>query len=130
MTHTDLMVLLLLFLLQIKHMFADFFLQTQRMLVDRSEYVHFGRVQHVVVHAVGSAIAFAFLLTNPTFIAVIVVIEAIIHYHIDWAKGRYSNLTKQTPQDSGYWRAIGVDQAMHQLTYIAMATAWVLNIQA
>lgn len=125
MTDIVLMVLILLFFLQIKHMFADFFLQTQRMLSDRSEYVHFGRIQHVMIHAAGSAIVFALLLTNPMFILVAVLMEAVIHYHIDWAKGRYSNATNQTAEDAGYWRAMGVDQALHQITYIVMAVAWV-----
>lgn len=129
MTNTALLVLLLLFLLQVKHMFADYFMQTQRMLVDRSEYLHFGRLQHVTIHAIGSAIAFAVLLPHPMFIFVIVVIEAIVHYHIDWAKGRYSSSANLTPEDAGYWRAIGADQAMHQITYIAMAAAWVLSVQ-
>ena len=125
MSHTVFLVLSLLFLFQIKHMFADYFLQSQRMLSDRAEYVHVGRVQHVIIHAIGSAIAFALLLTNPVFILVTVVIEAVVHYHIDWAKGWYSSAAKQTPKDAGYWRAMGVDQALHQITYIAMAAAWV-----
>ena len=125
MTDVVLIVLFLLFILQIKHMFADYFLQTQRMLSDRSEYVHFGRIQHVMIHAAGSAIAFAILLTNPVFILITVVLEAIAHYHIDWAKGRYSSANNQTPEDAGYWRAMGGDQALHQVTYIVMALAWV-----
>lgn len=111
-------------------MFADFFLQTPRMLVDRAEYIHFGRIQHVVIHAIGSAIALAVVLTNPTFIFVIVVAEAIVHYHIDWGKGLYSNKTEQTPADAGYWHAIGADQALHQLTYIAMVAVWILALPA
>lgn len=125
MTDIVLFVLFLLFLLQIKHMFADFFLQTQRMLSDRSEYFHLGRIQHVLIHAGGSAIAFAILLTNPMFILIATVIEAIAHYHIDWAKGRYSSDAKHTPEDAGYWRAVGLDQALHQITYIVMVLAWV-----
>ena len=125
MTNTWFLVLSLLFLLQIKHMFADYFLQTQRMLSDRAEYVHFGRVQHVIIHAIGSAIIFALLLTDPVFILITVVIEAVVHYHIDWAKGCYSSAAKLTPQDAGFWRAIGADQALHQITYIAMAAAWI-----
>ncbi|MEP2031096.1 MAG: DUF3307 domain-containing protein [Paracoccaceae bacterium] len=125
MTHTVLLVLFLLFLFQIKHMFADFFLQTQRMLTDRAEYIHFGRFQHVVIHALGSAIVFLAIMTGPGFILVTVIIEAVVHYHIDWAKGWYSSAANQTPMDAGYWRAMGVDQALHQITYVAMALAWV-----
>jgi hypothetical protein len=46
-------------LLQIKHMFADFYLQTPNMLRDRGVYVHSGRAQHCAIHSVGSVIAMA-----------------------------------------------------------------------
>ena len=105
-------------------MFADYFLQTQRMLSDRAEYVHVGRVQHVIIHAIGSAIAFALLLTNPVFILVTVVIEAVVHYHIDWAKDNLNQKWDLTPDQSGYWSLTGLDQLLHQLTYIAMVWAW------
>lgn len=56
----------------------------------------------------------------------VIVAEWLAHYHIDWAKGRWSDRTCHTPADGGYWRAMGVDQALHQLTYLAMAWAWVV----
>lgn len=105
-------------------MFADFFFQTPRMLTDRERYIHFGRMQHVALHAIGSAIVFAVVLASPVFILATVVLEAIVHYHIDWAKGRYSWATGFTPKDAAYWRAVGVDQALHQLTYVAMVALW------
>lgn len=130
MTDTVLLVLVLLFLFQIKHMFADYFLQTERMLAGRDQYFHLGRVQHATVHALGSAICFALVLTTPLFILSVVVLEAIVHFHIDWGKARYSNAAGYTPSDAGFWRAAGVDQALHQLTYVAMLAAWVYYAQA
>lgn len=127
MTDTVLLVIVLLFLFQIKHMFADYFLQTERMLAGRDQYFHLGRVQHAAIHALGSAICFAIVLTNPMFILIVVVLEAIAHFHIDWGKARYSNSVGYTPSDAGFWRAAGVDQALHQLTYVAMLAAWVYN---
>ena len=50
-------VIVLLFLLQTKHLFADFYLQTPRMLRDRGRYLHLGRLQHAGLHAVGSLVA-------------------------------------------------------------------------
>lgn len=126
MTATTTSLLVLLFLFQIKHMFADFFLQTPRMLSDRGRYVHAGRAQHAAVHALGSAVALLLMGASVALVLPVIVAEWVAHYHIDWAKGRWSDRTSHTPADGGYWRAMGVDQALHQMTYLAMAWAWVV----
>lgn len=124
MTYIVMLVLVLLCLLHIKHMFADYFFQTPKMLSGRDQYLHWGRAQHAAIHAAGSAIALAILSTSAIFTLIIVVIEGIVHFHIDWGKGWYSNKVQHTSADPGYWRAFGVDQTLHQLTYVAMAAAW------
>lgn len=116
--------LILLILLQVKHLFADFYLQTPRMLAGRGEYLHLGRAQHVGVHAVGSIIVLMVMGTAMPALAIIVIAECIAHYHIDYGKGRHSEITGYTPADPGYWRAMGLDQALHQLTYVVMIWAW------
>lgn len=118
-------VLILLCLLQIKHMFADYFLQTPRMLSGRGEYFHLGRAEHAAVHAFGSVIAFFIVGASPAFIAVMAVLEWIVHFNIDWGKARYSEMKGYGPNEAGYWRASGFDQALHHLTYLAMVWIWV-----
>ncbi|WP_299153373.1 DUF3307 domain-containing protein [uncultured Tateyamaria sp.] len=118
-----LFALALLFLLQTKHLFADFYLQTPRMLRDRSRYVHVGRVQHAGLHAVGSLIAMVLLGVPVALALVVALIEWAVHFHIDWAKGRWSDHTGHGPAQAGYWRAFGVDQALHQWTYLVMVWA-------
>ena len=117
-------VLILLSLLQIKHMFADYFLQTPRMLSGRGEYFHLGRAEHAAVHAFGSVIAFFIVGASPAFIAVMAVLEWIVHFNIDWGKARWSERKGYGPDEAGFWRAAGLDQALHQFTYLAMAWAW------
>jgi len=117
-------ILLLFCLLQIKHMFADYFLQTPRMLSGRATYFHLGRAQHAGIHAAGSAIAFALVGTPAPFIVAICLAEWLVHFHIDWGKARHSESKQLGPKDAGYWRAAGFDQALHQLTYIGMVWAW------
>ena len=116
--------LILMTLLQVKHMFADFFMQTPRMLAGRDAYAHLGRAQHAAIHAAGSVIAYL-VVGSPLMVLIwIVLAEWVAHYHIDWAKGRYSDSVGHTPADPGYWRAFGFDQLLHQLTYVAMVWAW------
>ncbi|WP_299280936.1 DUF3307 domain-containing protein [uncultured Tateyamaria sp.] len=118
-----LFALALLFLLQTKHLFADFYLQTPRMLRDRSRYVHVGRLQHAGLHAVGSLIAMVLLGVPVALALTVALIEWVVHFHIDWAKGRWSDHTGHGPAQAGYWRAFGVDQALHQWTYLVMVWA-------
>ncbi|WP_229863854.1 DUF3307 domain-containing protein [Seohaeicola zhoushanensis] len=118
-------VLILICLLQIKHMFADYFLQTPRMLEGRSNYWHLGRAEHAGVHVLGSIIALLLVGAPMLFILVLVVIEWVVHFNIDWAKARYSEKKGFGPYEAGYWRANGFDQALHQLTYVAMAWAFI-----
>lgn len=117
-------VLLLIFLLQIKHMFADYFLQTPKMLSGRGEYWHVGRAQHAGIHAVGSAVVFAVMGTNPLFILLICTAEWVVHFNIDFWKASYSDRNSLAPDQAAFWRAAGFDQALHQATYLAMAWAW------
>ncbi|WP_424977937.1 DUF3307 domain-containing protein [Leisingera sp. S232] len=118
-------VLLLLCALQVKHLFADFFLQTPKMLSGRCAYAHLGRAQHAGVHVIGSAVVFLLFAAPLAFILVLAVLEWVVHFHIDFGKARFSERKKLTPQQAMFWQAMGSDQALHQLTYIAMAWGWV-----
>ena len=120
-------VLVLLVLFQIKHMFADYFLQTPKMLAGRGDYLHMGRAQHALVHVAGSALCLLVVGTPGLLLAGILVAEWVAHFHIDWGKARWSDSQGHTPADAGFWRAAGFDQALHQLTYIGMVWAWVVG---
>jgi hypothetical protein len=118
-------VLVLLTLLQVKHLFADYFLQTTRMLSNRDIYVHSGRAQHAGLHALFSVVCLALIGAPIVFLVILSLIEGVVHYHIDWVKGHFSEKSGDTPADPGYWRAFGVDQFLPQVTYVAMIWAWV-----
>lgn len=117
-------VLILICLLQVKHMFADYFLQTPKMLCGRSAYFHMGRAQHAGIHALGSAIALLIVGSHVWVLFALIAVEWVLHFHIDWGKARYSAVKGHGPNEAGYWRANGFDQALHQLTYVGMAWAW------
>lgn len=119
-------LLILLCLLQIKHMFGDFFMQTRIMLNGRGQYLHFGRFLHAGVHAALSFLVFVIVGAPLPFTLALVLAELVVHFHIDWWKGRLTSEQKLTPADAAYWRATGMDQALHQLTYIAMIWLWLI----
>lgn len=119
---TELLVLMVL--LQVKHMFADYFLQPAFMRSGRDTYLHYGRLAHAAVHALGTAFALGFVSTPLTVLAVLAGGDLILHFHIDWLKARLTDGKGLTPADAGFWRAAGVDQAAHQLTYVAILAVW------
>ncbi|MBT5000070.1 MAG: DUF3307 domain-containing protein [Tateyamaria sp.] len=110
----------LLFLLQTKHLFADFFLQTPRMLRDRGKYLHLGRLQHAGLHAAGSMIVMMLIGVPIGLGLTVAAVEMFVHFHIDWGKGRWSDYTGYGPNEAGFWRSFGFDQALHQWTYLVM----------
>ena len=120
------LMLVLLFLFQIKHMFADFYLQTPRMLRARGVYLHWGRLQHAGVHGVGSLLAMVGVGVPIGLALLMSVIDWIVHFHIDWAKGRWSDHKGFGPDQAGYWRGFGVDQLAHQATYLVMV--WIVIV--
>lgn len=107
-------------------MFADYFLQTKWMLEGRGKYLHPGTFAHAGIHALGSFLAFIVVGTSLAFVIPIVLLEWSVHFHIDWWKGRYTTGLNLTPADAGYWRVSGVDQALHQLTYVGMLWLWLM----
>ena len=47
--------------------------------------------------------------------------DAVIHYHIDWAKMNTSQRFNLKPDNSDwFWILLGFDQLLHHLTYFAI----------
>mgnify|MGYP000227006797 CR=1 FL=1 len=123
-------VLILLALFQVKHTFADYFMQTQRMLSNRSVYAHVGRVQHAGIHAILTLLV-VLIVGLPLSVALtLFAIDGVVHFHIDWLKGTYSESSGEGPDQRNYWRAFGVDQLAHQLTYVGMVWFWLAVLAA
>lgn len=119
-------LLVLLLLLQIKHMFADYYLQTKKMMAGRGEYFHLGRAQHAGVHVIGSLIVLVIMGTPVWALAVLLIGEWILHFHIDYWKGSYSCRKELAPDQAAFWRAFGFDQFLHQISYLGMAWLWTM----
>jgi hypothetical protein len=114
-----------LIVLQIKHFVCDFPLQTRYMLFNKGTYLHPGGIAHSALHAL--ATMSAFLVVTPTLgLGLAIVIgEFLFHYHVDWLKDQYVRRGELTAAKSQFWWALGADQLVHHLTYIAIALALV-----
>jgi len=105
-------------LLETKHLFADFFLQSKRQLKYKGIYAHPVGMLHSAIHAVGSCVVFLIFPATIVVAALLVVGEFLLHYHIDWSKERLGSRFKLNITQNQYWRLFGIDQWLHHLTYL------------
>lgn len=116
------LIVILFTLLVVKHFIADFILQTDKMVQEKGTYGAPGGLHHSLWHGLLTAFIFFPVIGSVMLVLKIGFIDAVCHYHIDWAK---MNITrKYTPANQEFWFWLGVDQMLHYLTYIGLI-AWV-----
>jgi len=120
-------LLSLLFLIQIKHCYADFVLQTYMQTVKKGVWMDPVGISHTLDHMWSSLVAmliFSFFIPVSAFaILFVVFIEGVTHYLIDFSKVKYGSKDNTKPI---FWTQFGLDQLAHQVTYIWMI--WFLLI--
>lgn len=124
---SSVLTLFLLAGLQIKHVLADFYLQTSWMVQTKGIYGHLGGLAHTGVHVLlsGSVLVWAGLAW--WLLLAVLIVEFVVHYHTDWTKDRLVRREGVGPSDSKFWNLTGIDQFVHQLTYLAMVGVVVLG---
>ena len=113
-------MLVLFTLLLIKHFIWDFYYQPPYMWKNKGTLGHPGGIMHSGFHAAGSLIILIFW-TEPGIALTLVTLEFITHYMTDFTK---MNINKAMGwacnTHEQFWILVGVDQLVHQLTYISM----------
>jgi hypothetical protein len=111
--------LILIALLFTKHFVIDFPLQKPYQWQNKGTYGHPGGILHSGLHGIGTY--FCFVWFAPVAAIYLALIDAVIHYHIDWAKmnlnarmGWGANTHEQ------FWWLLGLDQFLHALTYVGL----------
>ena len=119
--------LFLLLLLQIKHWYADFVIQTYMQTVKKGVWLNPIGISHSLDHvwcSMVALLAFSFFHVIPaSVIIVITLLEGIIHYIIDYVKVKYGCKDNTKPL---FWNQFGLDQLAHQLCYLAMVAYLVI----
>ena len=113
-----------LVLLQSKHFLADYVLQTPFMFQNKGRYGHPGGVLHAGFHAGLTAVVLLLAGVAGNVLIWVVLAEFLVHYHVDWAKEKYHKNNNLSPELPRYWNLHGLDQWLHQLTYVTIV--WVL----
>lgn len=115
-----------LVLFQVKHYLADFHWQTPWMLSNKGLYGHPGGLAHAGLHGLLTLPVLVVIApVMPVLFALLILAEIAVHYHLDWIKARRMTQRGIHENNPVFWRLLGLDQAAHQLTYIAIIGALV-----
>lgn len=106
----------------LKQLFADFIFQTAWMAKGKE-----GRTgwilplgAHVAIHALATLMIC--LLLSPG-LAWLALVDFIVHAVIDRGKSLVQGKFRFTPDQSGYWWMLGMDQTLHHATHLLFAVA-------
>lgn len=120
-------LLVLLLLLQVKHWYADFKIQTYMQTVKKGVWLDPVGISHTLDHAKATATVLAvfwFIFPYSIWAGVLVVLlEAPYHYLIDFTKVKWGCKDSTKPL---FWNQFGLDQLAHQASYLFIA--WYLVI--
>ena len=108
-----------------KHAVADFFLQTETIYRQKGIYGAPGGLLHALIHILLTAPVFLLFPGGSAALAFgLLGAEFLVHYHIDWAKEQIVHHYGWRFADRQYWCALGFDQLLHGLTYVAILWIW------
>lgn len=104
--------LYVLLALQIKHLLLDVLLQaTPRWRC----YIDAGGLLHSTLSGIFTGLILWYGLSLPlAWLPILIVVDSVVHYHIDFLKNHFSLYVKNTALIDG------IDQLLHQLTYILL----------
>jgi hypothetical protein len=112
-------ILILFFMFMMKHFVVDFLLQFKYQWSNKGTYGHPGGLLHAGLHGIGTALCL--LMFSWEDILFLALMDAVFHYHIDWAKMNLNARMGWTATTSEYfWWLLGLDQLLHMLTYLAI----------
>ena len=108
-----------------KHAVADYFLQSETIYRQKGIYGAPGGLLHAFTHILLTAPVFFLFPDGSVALAFgLLGAEFLVHYHIDWAKEQIVRHYGWRFADRQYWGALGFDQLLHGLTYVAILWVW------
>jgi hypothetical protein len=118
------LVLALLLALQAKHFLCDGPLQSRAMIAAKGNYGAALGLAHAGMHGLGSLLVLWGFGLGIGWATGLAAAEALVHYHLDHGKERLVKAMGWTPRQTQFWWALGLDQALHQASYLAIAAAF------
>jgi hypothetical protein len=112
-------IVILFALLFVKHFIVDFLLQKKYQYANKGIYGHPGGLLHASLHGLTTMLCFWWY--APLACIWLGFIDALLHYHIDWAK---TNINQKMGWGANtheeFWYLLGLDQFLHGLTYVLL----------
>jgi hypothetical protein len=105
---------------ELKHFIADYLLQTGWMIAGKASFTKPGGYAHAGVHALGSAIVMLIARIPLPAVLGLVAAEFVVHFLLDRAKVSYGGGIDPDEDAQRFWAMHGLDQFLHQVTYIVM----------
>lgn len=122
-------ILTLLLLLQIKHWYADFVVQTYMQTVKKGVWLHPCGISHSLDHVYATLTALLifnfFVPLSGLLMITLAFAEGIVHYIIDFVKVKYGCKDNTKPL---FWNQFGLDQLAHQICYLLIALVISFNM--
>ena len=115
---------ILLSLLFIKHHILDFEYQPPFQWQNKGTYGHIGGIIHSGQHILGTILVLlvavfllGFNLSLYSALAILI-FEFVMHYHMDWFKMWYGKKKEMNPYQPIFYKWLGRDQLVHNMTYV------------
>ena len=109
---------ILLALFGIKHFIADFAMQYSYMIRDKGIYGAPGGLHHAGTHASWTFLILVPFVHSANDLLLLPLIDFVIHYHVDYFKQQLNQ--GLSALDNMFWVWLGLDQALHYLTYVGI----------
>ena len=119
--NTSMEMIVILIMLMIKHTFADYFFQTPWMWTAKSTYGKPGGLAHAGFHGFLTACFLVPFSVPVLYCLLLGVLDAVVHYHIDFVKSSYRKKHKIQHNSQLYWTVHGIDQFLHFMTYVVIS---------
>jgi len=114
----------IMFALLIKHFVADYLFQSEKAIAGKGTYGNIHGIGHSWDHGCLTIVALSLVFFNETnlwFVLPLGLLDAVIHYHVDWFKQNITKKFELTPANKMFWTLLGADQLVHGLTYVLIA---------
>ena len=116
---TAISIILLLVLLQTKHLLIDWIWQPPYEWQNKGTLFHPGGLIHAGKNALGTALCFWIFDFNLSALMMIFAIDFTIHYVVDYCKMNINKIFGWGPTTHPqFWWLTGFDQYLHQMTYL------------
>jgi len=110
----------LLYMLLAKHALADLLIQSLRKPGDKTNFKDPKGYLHAMDHGILTSLAIFLLTTNLTSAIMLGLVDAVLHFSIDYIKSNIVRRKKLTTNHSVFWAIQAIDQLAHYTCYVGI----------